>query len=614
MKIPKLYLYVLVLLLPIISNAATLTLSPSSNTVSVNGTFTVNIVLDTTGTGTYGVDVNRLRFNPAILQVVDSDTGTSGVQISAGSLMPVTTLNSVDNVGGTIQFSQLANFGSTFTGSGTFATITFRGVGAGNSSVTMDFTNGSGTDSNVAGLGSDLLTSVGSGSYTVNALDTTAPTLSAGSPSGSLVYTTTSVTMSVTTNENATCRFSASAGTAYASMVSTFSTTGGTSHSTSITGLTSGNTYTRYIRCQDSAGNSNSADYIVTFSVANVPDTTPPTISAISASSITSSGATISWTTNETSDTQVDYGLTTAYGQSSALNSTLVTSHTVNLTGLSPNTTYNFRVKSRDGSSNLATGANQTFSTLAGPDTIAPSVPTGLSATPVSISQINLSWTASTDTASVGQTASGVAGYQVWRGGVFIATTTTASYSNTGLSSATLYSYQVASFDNAGNISSRTTSVSATTQSPTPVQRSVTLILEGTGSTQRNVSGNVQFIDSSNTTVLGQSSITTNTSGQVTFTLPLGLPSSIRIRPNITGYLARFITGVDTTSSSVLSFTSPSLPAGDFNGDQIINSLDFSSMNSNWLASNSLTDVNKDGIVNSLDFAYMSNNWLAVGQ
>ena len=41
-------------------------------------------------------------------------------------------------------------------------------------------------------------------------------------------------------------------------------------------------------------------------------DTTPPTISSIAASGVTSSGATVTWTTNEAADTQVEYGLTTA--------------------------------------------------------------------------------------------------------------------------------------------------------------------------------------------------------------------------------------------------------------------------------------------------------------
>jgi len=98
--------------------------------------------------------------------------------------------------------------------------------------------------------------------------DTTPPTISNGSPSGTLSAGTTQTTMSVVTDENATCKYSTSAGTSYASMPSTFSTTGAANHSTTITGLTNGNSYTRYVRCQDTAGNANTSDYVITFSVA----------------------------------------------------------------------------------------------------------------------------------------------------------------------------------------------------------------------------------------------------------------------------------------------------------------------------------------------------------
>ncbi|KKT59378.1 MAG: Sheath polysaccharide-degrading enzyme, partial [Candidatus Giovannonibacteria bacterium GW2011_GWA1_44_25] len=89
--------------------------------------------------------------------------------------------------------------------------------------------------------------------------------------------------------------------------------------------------------------------------------------------------------------------------------------------------------------------------------TIAPSIPTGLTATAISSSQINLSWTASTDNV-------GVAGYKVFRGGVQIATVTTGtSYSNTGLTAATTYSYTVSAYDAAGLNSAQSASVSVTT-------------------------------------------------------------------------------------------------------------------------------------------------------
>src|SRR6266511_437701 len=68
--------------------------------------------------------------------------------------------------------------------------------------------------------------------------------------------------------------------------------------------------------------------------VSTTIDTTPPVVSLVSAFNISASAATITWATNEASDSQVDYGLTTAYGSSAPLNSSLLTAHAVTLTGL----------------------------------------------------------------------------------------------------------------------------------------------------------------------------------------------------------------------------------------------------------------------------------------
>ena len=51
-------------------------------------------------------------------------------------------------------------------------------------------------------------------------------------------------------------------------MANTFSTTGGTLHTTTVTGLANGGTYTYYVRCIDGAGNANVDDFTVAFSVA----------------------------------------------------------------------------------------------------------------------------------------------------------------------------------------------------------------------------------------------------------------------------------------------------------------------------------------------------------
>src|SRR5437867_5323908 len=91
-------------------------------------------------------------------------------------------------------------------------------------------------------------------------------------------------------------------------------------------------------------------------------------------------------------------------------------------------------------------------------DMTAPSVPTGLTASVASCGQINLSWTASSDTGG-----SGLAGYKIFRGGVQVGTANLTSYNSTGLAASTSYSFTVAAYDNSGNTSVQSGSTSATT-------------------------------------------------------------------------------------------------------------------------------------------------------
>lgn len=97
--------------------------------------------------------------------------------------------------------------------------------------------------------------------------DTTAPVLSNGTPTGEIPQGTTQTTLAVTTNENATCRFSTTAGTNFANMGTTFSSTGNTYHQHNLSNLENQKTYTYYIRCRDAASNSNASDYTVSFSL-----------------------------------------------------------------------------------------------------------------------------------------------------------------------------------------------------------------------------------------------------------------------------------------------------------------------------------------------------------
>jgi chitodextrinase len=91
-----------------------------------------------------------------------------------------------------------------------------------------------------------------------------------------------------------------------------------------------------------------------------------------------------------------------------------------------------------------------------GGDTTPPSTPANLTATGVTSNSVSLSWSPSTDNV-------GVAGYRVYRGGTLAGTTSTPSFTDTGLTASTQYSYTVVAYDAAGNVSPASSAVSATT-------------------------------------------------------------------------------------------------------------------------------------------------------
>lgn len=504
-----------------VGGAATLSLTSAAPT-PVNSTFIVNIIMNTGGGAVYGLDINHLHFNPNMLQVVDSDSATPGVQISPGSLMSINVQNTVDNNAGIVQFSQVSDFESTFTGSGIVASITFRVIAAGTSNVTIDFVQGNSIDSNIAGLGGDILTSVTGGSYTGTAVVEPPPA-----------------------------------------------------------------------------------------------DTKAPTISNITFSNLTGTGITIAWTTDENSDTQVEYGLTSNYGSQIALINTSSLSHSATLSDLSPGTSYHYRVKSRDSAGNLGVSSDNIFTTQTSPDTTAPTVPAGLTATPTGDTQIQLSWTASVDLAGAGQSVSGIARYQIFRDGTLLGTSPTTAYLDTGLIANTSYSYQIAAVDVVGNVSAKSASVNAIIQSANSieVQRKVILSLEGAPTNGKAVSGTIEFIDPTTRSKIFQSSITTDSNGQYIMNVPAGLAAMVILRAKIPGYISKLIANVDLRNTAVLEVSFPKLSAGDFNGDQTINSLDFSYMNDKWgTQTGQLADINRDGAVNSIDFSYLSSNWLMTGE
>ncbi len=201
--------------------------------------------------------------------------------------------------------------------------------------------------------------------YLKNPPDVLTPLLRNGQPAGALPVGTTQATLSLASDERATCRYATTPGTDYSAMTGTFATTGATVHSTPVTGLVGGNTYAFYVRCADASGNATQSDFAITFAVA--ADLIPPGISNVQASGVTASSATITWTTDEPADSRVEYGLSSAYGSSSPLNTTLVTSHSVVLSSLQANTVYHYRVLSRDAAGNASASGDFAFPTLSAP-------------------------------------------------------------------------------------------------------------------------------------------------------------------------------------------------------------------------------------------------------
>jgi hypothetical protein len=194
--------------------------------------------------------------------------------------------------------------------------------------------------------------------------DATAPVLSNGQPTGTLPAGTTQTAMTVTTDEAATCRWGTSASTAYASLANAFSSTGGTAHSTTLTGLTNGTSYTRYIRCQDAAGNANTTSLVISFNIAAPADATPPVISNGSPSGQLAAGttqATMGVATNEAATCKWGTDAGTSFASlANTFATTGGTTHNTSLTGLTNGTSYTRYVRCQDAAGN----ANPTSFTI----------------------------------------------------------------------------------------------------------------------------------------------------------------------------------------------------------------------------------------------------------
>ena len=209
-----------------------------------------------------------------------------------------------------------------------------------------------------------------------------------------------------------------------------------------------------------------------------------------------------------------------------------------------------------------------TFGSAPPPDTQAPSVPGNLTGTAVSSSEIDLSWTASTDNI-------GVVGYDVFRNGTLLVALPNSSlaYQDTGLSPATLYSYAVDAYDQAGNHSTLSPTVGVTTNaapditppsiptSLTAVEDSVPQVLLNWGASTDNI-GVTGYSIMRDGTVIGTVSGSTLTYSDATISPSSTYSYTVDAFDQAGNHSAPSNTAVITTSAPPPDTEAPSIPGG----------------------------------------------------
>ncbi|OGZ16076.1 MAG: hypothetical protein A3H76_01455 [Candidatus Lloydbacteria bacterium RIFCSPLOWO2_02_FULL_54_12] len=204
---------------------------------------------------------------------------------------------------------------------------------------------------------------------------------------------------------------------------------------------------------------SSPATITITVGVADATAPTAPT--SLLATAVSPSQINLSWNASTDAVGVTGYKIY-RNGATTPLATVTITSYSD--TGLSADTSYSYTVKATDAAGNLslssASGSARTSATLIAADTQAPSTPTGLVATKNVYNEVDLSWTASTDSV-------GVAGYYIFRRlnamwskiGQSIGRT----YADLTVTPSTTYSFAIKAYDAAGNISGTSTALSLNT-------------------------------------------------------------------------------------------------------------------------------------------------------
>jgi fibronectin type 3 domain-containing protein len=273
----------------------------------------------------------------------------------------------------------------------------------------------------------------------------------------------------------------------------------GTATTYNDTGLSVSTSYSYEIIATDAAGNLSSPSNIASATLLG-----PPAVpSGLTATAASATQINLSWTNNATNQTGFKVERSPDNVTFTQIATTGAATTAFSDSSLAPLSTYYYRVRATNGVGDSAYSNVANVTTLA--DTTPPTVPTNLAATAASGTQINLSWTASTDNVGVTQ-------YQIQRcqgagcnSFAQVGTSATPGYPDTGLLAATSYSYQVRALDAAGNASAFSNIATTVTQSAAPpppvtlVQHTETSVLSGASTISQtfpaaSVSGNLILV------------------------------------------------------------------------------------------------------------------------
>ncbi|MEJ0037686.1 MAG: Calx-beta domain-containing protein [Gammaproteobacteria bacterium] len=231
------------------------------------------------------------------------------------------------------------------------------------------------------------------------------------------------------------------------------------------TGLTASTSYTYRVRAQDAVPNLSVYSGTSSATTPATPDTTAPTVPGNpSATAASATQVNLVWTASTDNVGVTGYRVERCQGVGCSTFTQIATptATTLSDTGLSASTSYSYRVRAQDAVPNLSGYSSiQSATTPGAGDIQAPTAPAGLSATPASSTQVDLSWSASTD--NVGVTA-----YVVERCAVSncsyatIRTLTGTVFSDLTVSGSTAYTYRVRAKDAANNFSPYSSTANAT--------------------------------------------------------------------------------------------------------------------------------------------------------